>query len=40
MNGGLLDSSGVPVIADPVILSQIRAELKRTKNKNINQDTF
>jgi hypothetical protein len=40
MNGGLLDSSGVPVTADPTILSQIRSELKRAKNKNINQDTF
>jgi hypothetical protein len=40
LNGGLTDSNGVPVVADPALIANISTQLTQLKNKSILQDTY
>jgi hypothetical protein len=40
MNGGLIDSNGAPVVADPTLIANISTQLAQLKNKSILQDTY
>lgn len=39
-NGGLTDSNGAPVIADPTLIANISSQLLELKNRSVLQDTF
>lgn len=39
-NGGLTDSNGAPVVANPALISNITSQLSQLKNRSILQDTF
>jgi hypothetical protein len=40
LNGGLTDSNGAPVVADPSLIANISKQLTQLKNKSILQDTY